>query len=116
MRENRKHQRIDSRLRCWCEGENVTVYARVGNLSEGGLFVRTSTPLREGSRALLRFRDGDSVEVSAEAKVVWTSGGSDHTPAGMGLQFEALDEHALAKIRSLLRTESRATEANHGVG
>ena len=38
--ENRKSARVPTRLRCWCEGENVTVYARIGNLSEGGLFLR----------------------------------------------------------------------------
>src|SRR6185369_3065374 len=50
LAENRKTERVPSRLRCWCEGENVTVYARIGNLSEGGLFLRTSTPLERGSK------------------------------------------------------------------
>ena len=27
--ENRKSGRVPSRMRCWCEGENVTLYSRV---------------------------------------------------------------------------------------
>ncbi len=69
MSELRKFSRAPSRLRCWCEGENITVYARIGNLSEGGLFLRTSTPLNEGSRALLRFGNDNPIE--AHARVVW---------------------------------------------
>lgn len=105
MIEQRKHERVESRIRCWCEAENVTVYARIGNLSEGGLFLRTSTPLQEGARAVLRFRD-QQTEVSAPARVVWTSGGGER-PAGMGLQFESVDEQQLARIRELIRGEQR---------
>lgn len=105
MVENRKFQRVDSRMRCWCEGENVTVYARIGNLSEGGLFLRTSTPLTLGSRAVLRFGEPG---VEAAATVVWarsseTSGG----PAGMGLQFVEVDEPRREQIRRLLERELR---------
>jgi uncharacterized protein (TIGR02266 family) len=105
--ENRKFLRITSRLRCWCEGENVTVYARIGNLSEDGLFVRTSTPLARGSRALLRFRDGDMPEISAAARVVWTSGGGDGGPPGMGLQFEPMDEQSRELIRQIIQGEQQ---------
>jgi uncharacterized protein (TIGR02266 family) len=115
LAENRKFARVHSRLRCWCEGENVTVYARIGNLSEGGLFVRTSTPLERGSRALLRFRDGDQPEVSAAARVVWTSGGGDGAPAGMGLQFEPMDEQALEQIRRIIRGEQQLNASSSSV-
>lgn len=102
MRDNRKHGRVDSRLRCWCEGENVTFYARVGNLSEGGLFLRTSTPLPAGCRAQLRLRNGDASEVIAEATVVWSREDGRELPAGMGLRFEMLDEKSREKLRQLI--------------
>jgi uncharacterized protein (TIGR02266 family) len=103
--ENRRHRRVSSRLRCWCEGENVTVYARIGNLSEGGLFLRTSTPMPKGSRALVRFRDGDGAdaeEVSAEATVVWTREAVGDQPAGMGLMFGPMPQEKLDAIRRLV--------------
>ena len=102
MSDNRKHLRVESRLRCWCEGENVTFYARVGNLSEGGLFLRTSTPLPAGCRTQLRLRNGDASEVVAEATVVWSREDGRESPAGMGLRFETLDEKAREKLRQLI--------------
>ena len=64
MRENRKTGRAEARLRCWCEGENVTFFARMGDLSEGGLFVRTSTPLEVGSEAKIRFETREVLGVN----------------------------------------------------
>lgn len=104
-RENRRHARVGTRLRCWCEGENVTVYARIGNLSEGGLFLRTSTPMPLGARTVVRFRDGDTLEVSAEATVVWTREQPGEMPAGMGLQFGPMEPQALETIRRLLEQQ-----------
>lgn len=103
--ENRKHARVTSRLRCWCEGENITVYARIGNLSEGGLFLCTSTPLSEGSRALLRF--GIESQVEAPARVVWARLEGQGGPPGMGLAFEGVDESRLETIRRLIVAESK---------
>lgn len=111
MEENRKHARIPSRLRCWCEGENVTVYARVVNLSEGGLFLRTNTPLERGTRARLRLSATDVSEVAAAAMVVWTRSDDGEGPPGMGLQFEALEESAKTRLRALIDTERAAAPA-----
>jgi len=99
--DNRRHSRVPTRLRCWCEGENVTVYARIGNLSEGGLFLRTSTPLPKGARTTLRFRDGEAEEVSAEATVMWSRSGVGDQ-AGMGLMFGPMDSRKLEAIRRMV--------------
>ena len=97
--DNRKFERVVSRLRCWCEGENITVYARIGNLSEGGIFVRTSTPLERGSKATLRFgTDG----VQAPARVVWSRMEGQGGPPGMGLVFEEIPEVVRDAIRRLI--------------
>ena len=102
--DNRKHQRVTSRLRCWCEGENITVYARIGNLSEGGIFLRTSTPLERGSIARLRFGAGG---LETPARVVWSRMEGQYGPPGMGLQFENIDEAVRETIRRLME-EDRA--------
>lgn len=105
MDEKRKHARFVTRLRVWCEGDNVTLFGRVGNLGEGGLFVHTGTPFDLGAHAKVRLKDlGNGGEVQADAKVVWSRRPGTTFPAGMGLQFEpsaALSE----EIRRLLRTE-----------
>lgn len=106
MFENRrKSPRVASRLRCWCEGDDITVYARIGNLSEGGLFLRTSTPLERGARAVLRF--GLEQPVEAVARVVWSRVEGQGGSPGMGLAFETVDEQAREAIRRLIEVESQ---------
>jgi uncharacterized protein (TIGR02266 family) len=106
--ENRKYERAPSRMRCWCEGDNVTLYSRVGNLSEGGLFLRTSTPLQEGMRASVRLGVGEedgASEVQTMVKVVWTRHNDKQWPSGMGLQFESLDAASLERLRQIISHE-----------
>lgn len=99
MSDNRKFERVVSKLRCWCEGENITVYARIGNLSEGGIFLRTSTLLERGSRARLRF---GTAGVEAPARVVWSRMEGQGGPPGMGLEFENIDDGVREAIRRLI--------------
>lgn len=106
-RDTRKHVRVASGLRCWCEGENVTFYARVGNLSEGGLFIRTNTPLATGSRAMLRLNRSGEAEVQLMATVVWASDVLGQRPAGMGLRFEPLDSVTLERLRRIISLEQK---------
>jgi uncharacterized protein (TIGR02266 family) len=112
--ENRKNLRVPSRLRCWCEGENITVYARIGNLSEGGIFLRTSTPLGEGSRATLRFGADDAIE--APARVVWARVEGQGGPPGMGLIFEGVDDARLEAIRRIVHDEGDRSERSAAAG
>ena len=100
--DNRKFERVVSRLRCWCEGENITVYARIGNLSEGGLFLRTSTPLQQGTKATLRF---GTAGVEAPVRVVWNRVEGQGGPPGMGLEFENIDDVAREAIRRLIEED-----------
>ena len=115
MSDNRKHDRVYSRLRCWCEGENVTFYARMGNISEGGLFLRTSTPLAEGSEAVVRIETREEAEVSARAREMWARQDPNGHPPGMGLRFEQIDDRALEVIRRIIENEQR-TRTEGAVG
>jgi uncharacterized protein (TIGR02266 family) len=88
----------------------------VGNLSEGGLFLQTSSPLERGSRTKLRLELQGDGEFQVEGTVVWARFTGSEAPAGMGLQFEALDTAAREKLRRLVEAElgrerSRAPEA-----
>ncbi len=102
--DNRRHPRVHARGRCWCEGENVTFYARVGNLSEGGLFLRTSTPLPVGSATKLRF-DSGALQIRPEARVIWSRGEGEVGPPGMGLQFGAVEPEGLSELQQLIGSE-----------
>lgn len=105
MSDKRQHERVESRIRCWCEGEDVTFYARVGNLSEGGLFLSTLTPLGRGVRTQLRFQRDEQDEVAAQATVVWARDDELHGPPGMGLAFDPLDSDTAERIKSLVDRE-----------
>ncbi|MDY7232876.1 TIGR02266 family protein [Hyalangium rubrum] len=105
--ENRRNARVPSRMRCWCEGGNVTLYSRVGNLSEGGMFLRTSTPLQEGTRATVRLGVGEEngPELHTAVKVVWSRKNGHTWPPGMGLAFEELDAANLERLRQIISHE-----------
>ena len=112
--ENRKSTRFTSRLRCWCESDNITLYARIANLSEGGLFLQTHTPLSAGRKALLRLSTSTVSEVMAEATVMWSRPQKvDKGPPGMGLRFEGLDSGAQVLLRRIISDEQRATPFGH---
>jgi hypothetical protein len=79
-------------------GETVAPGAEgnVLNISRGGVFVHTTTPLPVGTDLQMKVRVitpfGDAQEIESQAKVVWvtTRGGEE----GMGLSFTKIDRHS----------------------
>jgi uncharacterized protein (TIGR02266 family) len=64
------------------------------NISRGGIAIRTSSPLAQGSIARIRFRlPGSKKDIDIEARIMW----SDRR-AGMGLQFEKVEPDDQAAI------------------
>ncbi len=111
--DRRRYRRVPIRQRCWCEGGNVTLYAQMGDLSEGGAFVRTHAPLAEGARAKVRFALEDGSPIEAEATVVWRRDeGIPGLSPGMGLRFESLEE----RLREALRELVAEVEVSEGEG
>jgi uncharacterized protein (TIGR02266 family) len=106
--EQRRHPRIALHRRCWCESGSITIYAQLQNISEGGLFVRTSAPLREGARATVRWALGEEQdEIEALAVVVWRrpEDGGNGGPAGMGLMIEAIEPDEQARLRAFIEAQ-----------
>lgn len=89
--ENRRHPRFPIRQRVWCEGDQLTLYVQALNVSEGGLFVRTSNPPDAGEKFRVSFVEGDE-EVVAEVEVVWTRAASSDTQPGMGLRIVGFEK------------------------
>lgn len=91
--EVREHLRVETCERCWVETDSVTLYARLVNISAGGAFVRTATPIPKGTAARVRWSLGEgSAEIETEAVVAWVRpiASGDEDPAGMGLCFSTL--------------------------
>ena len=88
------------RQRCWCEGSNITVYTQMGNISEGGLCLRTQAPLAPGERVRVRLGH-DSADLELEAAVVWrlAPGQGPGVEPGVGLRFDGNGASASAALR-----------------
>jgi uncharacterized protein (TIGR02266 family) len=98
--DRRKHLRLAWPQRCWCQASEISIYAQIGNVSEEGLFLRTPSPLSEGTAATLRLRLGaDEAEQVVEAVVVWRE-----DQRGMGLRFVSAPQGFEDRLRDLLRT------------
>ncbi len=82
------------------------------NVSRGGMFVETSSPLPEGSRLFFRFRkDALPMQFHLEGEVVWSrkqkNGKKRIGPNGMGIRFvqhRAQNDSTLENIFSVLHT------------
>ena len=102
MQDRRRFKRSDVHSRCWCEGNNITLYVKVNNVGEGGLFVRTHAPFHSGEHARIRWRmPNSSAEVEAETIVRWTREHTtlDGSPPGMGVEFTGMNNQTLHAIR-----------------
>ena len=82
-----------------------TAASLVLNLSEGGMFIKTTRYVRPGTTVELEFSLYAAEKIKTRAKVVWaTEGVSGNTSIyaqGIGLQFVNLPQQALQQIHQL---------------
>ncbi len=71
------------------------------DISEGGLFVATHTPLPRGTHVTVNFALPGCSEISADGVVVWVSDPVSGHP-GMGVQFASLSSENDALIRRFM--------------
>lgn len=84
-------------------GSFMTDYAE--NISQGGLFIRTSLPLPVGERVRLRLTlpDGDApFALDGVVKWVSTLRDRDERPAGMGIEFVDFNDEVKGKLSALV--------------
>jgi hypothetical protein len=108
-RDRRKHRRIPFDRPCWCEGDDVTLYVRIANASEGGSFLRTAISLEVGRKARLAWYSPEiQDEVVAEVEVVWRSldRPTEPGPRGMGLRFLSFEKNGERFLDVLRHTGS----------
>jgi len=85
-------------------GENA---ATLKNLSEGGLFIQTPTPLSPGTPLQLQIDPGDgSPPLDLRAVVVWQRDMPNRDgPAGFGVEFRDLEADVLPGLVRLIERE-----------
>jgi uncharacterized protein (TIGR02266 family) len=84
-------------------GSFITDYSR--NISNTGLFVRTSLPLAIGERVRLRLTlPGGAAPFALDGVVKWVSSLQNKSkhPPGMGIEFVDFDEKVAADIQKLV--------------
>lgn len=106
--DRRSSERLDVIWLVDCETDDTFLYASITNISEMGIFVRTTQPLSIGTRLTLRFSppgaDGSYV---LEGTVQWINEVRplhDNPNPGMGIRFADLTPDDRERIVGTIRT------------
>jgi type IV pilus assembly protein PilZ len=88
--------------------EENYLFAYITDISETGIFVRTTSPEQPGTHLNLRFRAGGSgSQIEIEGEVIWVNpyrpGAPDNLHPGMGIRFYELDDELRDRLLELVR-------------
>ncbi len=88
--------------------EDNYLFAYITDISETGIFIRTTTPEPAGTHLNLRFRlDDASPPIQIEGEVTWVNpyrpGNMNNLHPGMGIKFIDLDDELKARLLELVR-------------
>jgi len=106
--ERRSFERIDVTWSVDCETDDTFLYAAIANISEMGIFVRTTEPLMVGTLLTLRFvppRSEDSFVL--QGRVQWVNAVRplhENLNPGMGVLFTELTPEDRERIVETIRT------------
>jgi type IV pilus assembly protein PilZ len=105
--DRRNFDRYDVEWAVDCVATDTFLYASITNISEMGIFVRTSEPLKIGTKMRLTFAPpgGDGFEL--EGSVAWVNrvkpDGENINP-GMGIRFVNLQPEERERLVEVIRT------------
>jgi type IV pilus assembly protein PilZ len=88
--------------------EDNYLFAYITDISETGIFVRTTSPEQPGTRLNMRFRpDDESAQIEIEGEVIWVNpyrpGAPDNLHPGMGIRFVELGDELRDRLLDLVR-------------
>jgi type IV pilus assembly protein PilZ len=106
--ERRQAPRVLVDLEVDYASEDNYLFAYITDISETGIFVRTTSPEQPGTRLNLRFRpDDEGPQIEVEGEVIWVNpfrpGVADNLHPGMGIRFVALDDELRDRLLELVR-------------
>lgn len=104
----RSSERVDVTWLVDCETDETFLYASITNISEMGIFVRTTQPLSIGTRLTLRFSPpGSDASYVLKGTVQWINEVRplhDNPNPGMGIRFVDLTPDDRERIVGTIRT------------
>ncbi len=72
MPDTRRHPRVEFDRRAWCEHPSLTLYLPVSNVSQGGMFLQTTTPFELGDQLRVSFDGAEPTDkIVAQVEIVW---------------------------------------------
>jgi uncharacterized protein (TIGR02266 family) len=104
----RAHKRVDffNPVKVMVPDENTAVDVFAGNVSKGGMFLRSNRPLPKGKKVKLEFETDDGKVEVEEGEVVWNKEfepiSIDGSPAGMGVEFKSMSQDSKLKIEAFI--------------
>ena len=109
----RKELRAQKTLSLTFKDRQSFVKAYTGNISEGGLFIRTERPLKKGEQFLLKLQlPGLSEPMEVNCEVAWAREQSDteNKPSGMGVKFCEMTKQDNQILSQYLQTSIKGEE------
>ncbi|MFW5740673.1 MAG: TIGR02266 family protein [Myxococcota bacterium] len=105
--DRRAAERVDVTWAVDCETADTFLYASIHNISELGIFVRTTEPLRVGTTVTLRFTPPRRAPFVLQGVVQWVNPlrpGPDNPNPGMGIRFVDLASNERERLVDVIKT------------
>jgi type IV pilus assembly protein PilZ len=90
-----------------CVASDTFLYAAISNISQMGIFVRTTDPIAIGTRLILSFAPPGHEPFKLEGAVAWINklrDNGDNPNPGMGVKFTALKPEDRERLVEVIRT------------
>jgi len=104
----RTEERVTKSLSVSYPDKNSFLKAYTGNISGGGLFIKTSTPLPKGETILLKLQlPGISDPLKIKCSVAWANkkeGTKGANPPGMGIKFGEMSDRDRQTLQNYIKT------------
>ncbi len=105
--ERRSYDRFEVTWAVDCVADDTFLYASITNISQMGIFVKTTDPLAVGTRLTLSFAPPGYEPFKLAGEVAWVNPvrpGGDNPNPGMGLKFTALTAEDRERLVEIIRT------------
>jgi type IV pilus assembly protein PilZ len=105
--DRRVFDRYDVEWAVDCVATDTFLYASITNISEMGIFVRTTEPLRLNTKLRLSFAPPGAEPFKLEGSVAWVNcvrENGDNPNPGMGIKFLGLKPEERERLVEVIRT------------
>jgi type IV pilus assembly protein PilZ len=113
--DRRTFDRVDVEWAVDCVASDTFLFASITNISGMGIFVRTTEPLRTGTRLRLTFAPPGAESFQLEGTVAWVNNvrdDGDNPNPGMGIRFINLKPDERERLVDVIRTIAYLREPN----